>query len=169
MLRREEQFAILLAVPEDAPFGQFHFLVALPGLALGQEGGVQREADLLPAHDAYAYLWFGGIVGRRLLLFLGGLLDTVDNTLEHLSRKCALPQQGQGLVGRDALIVLASGHDEQSRHVECTGAHEQLLLPFFVIAVRAVLRPWYDYRDKLIALSPAHDVHHGFRLVGGQG
>ena len=49
----EGEMTIQSASPQDAAFRELHHLLACNLLALGYIGTVQRESDLLSAHDAY--------------------------------------------------------------------------------------------------------------------
>ena len=49
----EGKRTVLIAVPEHTSLGEFHFLFARNHLALGKVRLVEREVNLLTAHDAH--------------------------------------------------------------------------------------------------------------------
>ena len=65
----EEQFAILVAIPENAALGKCHHLGASDVDALGGIGFVQREAYLLCADDAHGDVWLSRVGNRLAALF----------------------------------------------------------------------------------------------------
>ena len=49
----EGKRTVLIAVPEHTSLGEFHFLLARNQFALGKVRLVEREVNLLTAHDAH--------------------------------------------------------------------------------------------------------------------
>ena len=58
VLRREGQFAILIATPEDTSLEELHVLKARQHLAFGGIGIIEHKRDLLSTHDAHCDVGF---------------------------------------------------------------------------------------------------------------
>ena len=168
-LRMEGERAVLVAVPQDAALGERHFLFARHHLALGKIRLVEREVNLLSAHDAHVHVGLFALAGKQLeRMLVGGCgrgLEIADDGFHLLCRNAALAQQGCGFVEVDLAEVFLARSDDQSCHVERSWRNHHLGLAFGEIGVRAVLLSRDDDADKLVAFSPGDDVHHGLALV----
>ncbi len=158
----EAQLAVLLSAPQQAAVAQLHGLLAADALALGLVGAVQAEVDALGADDAHRYrgLRLQRVVGGRRLGQLGAQRVHVGGA------DATLGQDGRGPRAVQPVEVLAAGGDDESRHVECAGADEQLAVAAGVIAVGAVLATGEDDAEVAVTLAPGHDVHHRLLQVG---
>ncbi len=61
-LRMEGKFAILVAIPEHTTLRELYHLVAYHRLTLGKIRLVEREVNLLTAHDAHCHIWLLAII-----------------------------------------------------------------------------------------------------------
>ena len=84
--------------------------------------------------------------------------------------ECHLAQYCLCLVGGEALEVLLTRSDDESRHVECSRTHEILCLALSRIAIGTMLLAREDHSEIIIGNTPTHHIHHwfGVALVLGQ-
>ena len=119
--RGEAQLAVLLAPPQQAAFGQLYGLRAFDALALSLVETVQLEVDALCTDDAHRHR---GHLALDFRLVLRHWREPFDDGGKPFVADGALAQDGFCLRGGELLIVFLAWGDEQSRHVEGTGADE---------------------------------------------
>ena len=166
LLGSERKFAVLVASPQYSALAKLHRLLAFYGFSLGRIGRIKGKLDALAAHNAHRHFGFLALFRGVVAVFVGLFQPGCDGC-GFLFRHRNLPQNGHSSVGCQSQEVFLARRDEQSGHVERTGAYQQTGLSRCPIARGTVLAAWEYHCQTALSAAPGHYVHHRFRLVGG--
>ena len=160
--RRKGELAILVAIPENAAFGELHRLLAFDGLTLGGIGAIEGEVYLLTAHNTDRNRWLLGFRGIFLLLCFFHFVYH----LCHLfigQRQLLIDAYYQ--FGRQPAEVFFTGRDDETAHIHGTRADDELGITRCRVAGRTVFPAGQHHTQQRVALLPGDDVHHRFAMI----
>ena len=93
----------------------------------------------------------------------------VEDFLQSIAFEGDLMKDTQGYLRCETLVVLLTGCDDKTRHVEGSRRDDILFVTLFIITVRTVLRTGEHHTVEFLIAPPGHDVHHRLWLSRRQG